>query len=280
MERKNDMKHAYYGYTKEELLNNNPKLPVLVMEDNEAVFRSMAEEMAEEIKAHNEKGEKTVFICPVGPVGQYPFFVEKVNKERISLKNVWFINMDEYLDDEKKWVPETHPLSFRGFMNRVVYEKIDEELVMPKEQRIFPDPENLDYIPNLIEELGGVDICFGGIGINGHVAFNEADPSLSNEEFLAQKTRVLEITKETRTANAIGDFNGALEDMPHYCVTIGIYEIAHARKIRLGCFRNWHRAVGRRTAYGEATSDFPVSLLTDHADINLKITEFVAALEG
>lgn len=95
------MKHAYYGYTKEELLNNNPKLPVLVMEDNEAVFRSMAEEMAEEIKAHNEKGEKTVFICPVGPVGQYPFFVEKVNKERISLKNVWFINMDEYLDDEK-----------------------------------------------------------------------------------------------------------------------------------------------------------------------------------
>ena len=57
-----------------------------------------------------------------------------------------------------------------------------------------------------------------------------ADPSLTNEEFLAQKTRVLEITKETRTANAIGDFNGALEDMPHYCVTIGIYEISHARK--------------------------------------------------
>lgn len=53
---------------------------------------------------------------------------------------------------------------------------------------------------------------------------------MSPEEFLAQKTRVLEITKETRTANAIGDFGGALEDMPHYCVTIGIYEIAHARK--------------------------------------------------
>ena len=80
--------------------------------------------------------------------------------------------------------------------------------------------------------------------------------------------------------NNIGDFGGALEDMPHYCVTIGIYEIAHARKIRLGCFRNWHRAVVRRTAYGDATSDFPVSLLTNHPDINLKITEFVAALEG
>ena len=274
------MRHAYYSYSKEELVSNNPKLPVIVMEDNAAVFRSMAEEMTEEIKMHNEKGEKTVFICPVGPVGQYPFFVEMVNKERISLKNVWFINMDEYLDDEKKWIEETHPLSFRGFMNREVYGKIDEELLMPEEQRVFPDPENLDYIPNLIEKLGGVDICFGGIGINGHVAFNEADPSMSPEEFLAQKTRVLEITKETRTANAIGDFGGALEDMPHYCVTIGIYEIAHARKIRLGCFRNWHRAVVRRAAYGEATADFPVSLLTGHSDINLKITEFVAALEG
>lgn len=273
-------KHEYYTYTKEELLNKGAKLPVIVMEDNAAVFQSMAEEMTEEIKKNNAAGKKTVFICPVGPVGQYPYFVEMVNKEKISLKNVWFINMDEYLDDDKKWVPETHPLSFRGFMNRTVYSKIAPELVMPEEQRVFPDPENVEYIPQLIEKLGGVDICFGGIGINGHVAFNEADASLSNEEFLAQKTRVLDITKETRTANAIGDFNGALEDMPKYCVTIGIYEIAHARKIRLGCFRNWHRAVVRRTAYGEATSDFPVSLLTNHQDINLKVTEFVAALEG
>lgn len=273
-------KHEYYTYTKEELLNKGAKLPVIVMEDNTAVFQSMAEEMTEEIKKNNAEGKKTVFICPVGPVGQYPYFVEMVNKEKISLKNVWFINMDEYLDDDKKWVPETHPLSFRGFMNRTVYSQIDPELVMPEGQRVFPDPENVEYIPQLIEKLGGVDICFGGIGINGHVAFNEADASLSNEEFLAQKTRVLDITKETRTANAIGDFNGALEDMPKYCVTIGIYEIAHARKIRLGCFRNWHRAVVRRIAYGDATSDFPVSLLTNHPDINLKITEFVAALEG
>ena len=239
------MGHSYYSYTKEELVGNGPKLPVIVMEDNAEVFHSMAVEMVDEIKKHNEKGEKTVFICPVGPVGQYPYFVDMVNEQNISLKNVWFINMDEYLDDEKQWISTNHP----------------------------------EYISELIEKLGGVDICFGGIGINGHVAFNEADPSLTNEEFLAQKTRVLKITKETRTANAIGDFNGALEDMPHYCITIGINEISHARKIRLGCFRNWHRAVVRRAAYGEATSDFPVSLLTSHPDINLKITEFVAALD-
>lgn len=97
--------------------------------------------------------------------------------------------MDEYLDDDKKWVPETHPLSFRGFMNRTVYSQIDPELVMPEEQRVFPDPENVEYIPQLIEKLGGVDICFGGIGINGHVAFNEADASLSNRRISGSENK-------------------------------------------------------------------------------------------
>lgn len=272
------MRHEYYSYNKEQLLSN-PKINMICMEDNSQVFKEMARQMAEEIKAHNEKGEKTVFICPVGPVGQYPYFVELVNEGNISLKNVWFINMDEYLDDDKQWVPMDHPLSFRGFMERTVYSKIKPELVMPEEQRVFPDPKNTSYIPDLIEKLGGVDVAFGGIGINGHVAFNEADPSLSNEEFLNQKTRVLAISPETRAANAIGDFNGALEDMPHYCVTIGIYEIAHAKKIRLGCFRNWHRAVVRRAGYGEPTSEFPVSLLQSHPDLTLTFTDFVANLE-
>ena len=150
----------------------------------------------DEIRKHNENGEKTVFICPVGPVGQYPYFVDMVNEQNISLKNVWFINMDEYLDDEKQWISKDHPLSFRGFMQRTVYDKVRPELVMPEDQRVFPDPNHPEYISELIEKLGGVDICFGGIGINGHVAFNEADPSLTNEEFLAQKTRVLKITKK------------------------------------------------------------------------------------
>ncbi|MBR5578089.1 MAG: glucosamine-6-phosphate isomerase [Lachnospiraceae bacterium] len=271
------MYHEYYYFNKEELLKN-PKIPLIVMEDNQTVFRSMAKEMVDEIKRKNELGETTVFICPVGPVGQYPYFVDMVNEEKISLKNVWFINMDEYLTDDKQWIPKEHRLSFRGFMDRAVYSKIAPELVMPKEQRVFPDPENTAYIPELIEKLGGVDICFGGIGINGHVAFNEADPTLSPEEFLAQKTRVLEIAKETRAVNSIGDLNGALDDMPAYCITIGINEIYNSRKIRLGCFRDWHRSVVRHAAYGEKSAHFPVSLLQGHPDINLKFTEFVANL--
>ena len=149
---------------------------------------------------------------------------------------------------------------------------------MPPEQRVFPDPENTGYIPELIKNLGGVDIAFGGIGINGHVAFNEPQDELSGEEFLQLQTRILPISKETRAVNSIGDLNGALDDMPHYCITIGIREISEARKIRLGCFRDWHRSVVRHAAYGKAEAHFPVSLLQKHPDINIKFTEFVAEL--
>lgn len=272
------MHHAYYYYTKEQLLSA-PKIPMEVMEDKPAVFQTIAREMADEIKAKNAAGETTVFICPVGPIGQYPYFVDIVNSERISLKNCWFINMDEYLGDDMQWIPMDHPLSFRGFMERTVYSQIDPELNVPEEQRVFPDPDNVGYIPALIENLGGVDVCFGGIGINGHLAFNEPDPKLTCEEFKQLKTRVLPISPETRTANAIGDFGGRLEDMPTHCVTIGFNEIYKSRKIRLGIFRDWHRAVARRVGYGEMTTDFPVSMLADHPDVLLRMTEFVAALE-
>lgn len=271
------MRHEYNSYSREKLLEA-PKIPVAVLPDNEAVFREIAQEMADEISRKNELGERTVFICPVGPVGQYPYFVELVNSKNISLKNVWFLNMDEYLTDDKEWISKDDSLSFRGFMERTVYTKIRPELVMPPEQRVFPDPKNLSAMGELIERLGGVDICFGGIGINGHLAFNESDDTLSPEEFGNLHTRVLEISRETRTANAIGDLNGAIDDMPRYCVTIGMHEICSARKVRLGCFRDWHRSVVRHAAYGEVSAHFPVTLLQQHADALIRITEFVAKL--
>ena len=122
-----------------------------------------------------------------------------------------------------------------------------------------------------IEELGGVDIAFGGIGITGHLAFNEPQPELTAEQFAQLPTRVLDIHPETRATNCVGDLGGALEDMPRKCVTIGMKEILGARKLRLGVFRDWHRAVCRRAAYGEVTAAFPATLAQNHPDALLYV---------
>lgn len=259
------MDTSYYQISAEEL-GKNAKIPLVKMGDSGEVFYEMALEMVETIRANNAAGRHTVFICPVGPVGQYPIFVRLVNRDRISLKNCWFINMDEYLNDDESYISPESPLSFHGFMDKTVYSKLDPELVMPKEQRIFPDPQDPERIARLIKELGGVDIAFGGIGINGHLAFNEAQDELSAEAFAQLHTRVLTISRETRTSNSIGDLNGAIDAMPHKCVTIGIAEILGARKVRLGVFRDWHRSVVRQAAYGEVSGHFPATLLQRHPD--------------
>lgn len=246
-------------------LGRNSKIPLMVLGDSGEVFYELALEMIGTIQSNNAAGKKTVLICPVGPVGQYPIFVRLVNRDSISLKNCWFINMDEYLTDSGEWIAESEALSFRGFMQRNVYGKIRPELLMPQEQRVFPDPKDLGRIPRLIEELGGVDIAFGGIGINGHLAFNEPE-AVSAAEFATRMTRTLEISGETRTINSVGDLCGAIEAMPKRCVTIGMHEILSARKIRLGVFRDWHRAVVRRAAYGEVTAEFPATLCQQHPD--------------
>ena len=261
---------SYYQISADRL-GEGAKIPLCKLGDSGEVFYEMALEMVREIEKNNAEGRRTVFICPVGPVGQYPIFVRLVNERRLSLKNCWFINMDEYLTDEDEWIEESSKLSFRGFMNRNVYGRIDEELLMPESQRVFPDPHNVEYIPGLIEELGGVDIAFGGIGINGHLAFNEASEEMSAEEFAKLRTRVLDISRETRVANAIGDLNGAIDAMPKRCVTIGIYEILSARKLRLGVFRDWHRAVVRQAAYGEVSAHFPVTLAQRHPDAKIYV---------
>lgn len=261
---------SYYQISAKDL-GLDAKIPLVKLGDSGEVFYEMALEMVSTIQANNAQGKKTVFICPVGPVGQYPIFVRLVNRDRVSLKNCWFINMDEYLNDDETYIDFCSPLSFHGFMYRTVYSKIDPELLMPENQRLFPDPKDPGFVDRTIEALGGVDIAFGGIGINGHLAFNEARDDLSPEEFAKLNTRVLSISRETLTANAIGDLSGAIEAMPRKCITIGIAQILGARKLRLGVFRDWHRAVVRRAAYGEVTAQFPVTLAQRHPDAKIYV---------
>lgn len=268
------MKHYYQlpAYK----LHQGARIPFLQLNESGEVFYELALKMIETIEQNNAQGKHSVLIIPVGPVGQYPIFIRLVNQMRIDLSRCWFFNMDEYLDDKGAWIPLEDRLSFRGYMSRNVFEKIDTDLLPPLEQRVFPDPQTPERMDSLISSLGGADLCIGGVGLNGHLAFNEPQPELSIEAFSSLGSRVLEIAPETRATNCIGDLAGALEDMPTHCVTIGAHQILTAKKVVLGVFRDWHRAVLRRALHGDKSTAFPVTLLQGHPDA-LIISNAVAA---
>lgn len=260
-----------------ETLGCGAKIPLKKLGDSGEVFYELALDMLTVIEEKNARNERAVLICPVGPVGQYPIFTRLVNERRVSLKNTWFLNMDEYLDENDEWIDSENQLSFRGFMQREVYARIDPALVMPEDQRVFPDPAEPSALPALIERLGGVDLAVGGIGVNGHLAFNEARNDMTAEQFAALPTRVLEISRETRAVNAVGELGGAIDAMPRRCVTIGMAEILRAQRVRIGVFRDWHRAVVRQAAYGAVSAHFPATLLQRHLDALIYVNHTAAA---
>ena len=102
------------------------------------VYLDMALVMLEEIMKNNAQKKKTVMIVPVGPTDQYPILVKLVNQLKVSLKNVWFFNMDEYMVSPNEMINTTNVMSFQRRMNDEFYSRVEEDLVMAKSQRMFP----------------------------------------------------------------------------------------------------------------------------------------------
>ncbi len=93
-----------------------------------------------------------------GPEDQFQTFIDRVNNERISLKNLYIFHMDFGLDWNSRTFPEGNNWhSPQGRMKVRFYGKIDPELNVPEEQRIWPTLQDLDLVDRKIEELGGVD---------------------------------------------------------------------------------------------------------------------------
>jgi glucosamine-6-phosphate deaminase len=259
-------------------LGRGTPVKVRILGDMMSLAHDLAGALKAEILAANREGRGATFIIPVGPVDQYPLLARALNQERISCRNVVFIGMDEYLDDNDRWVPEDHPLSFRGFLARMFYDLLDPALAPPPAQRVFPDPRDLSVIPQLIAARGGVEVCYGGIGITGHIAFNEPpepDAPMSLEAFAALPTRVLTLTRETRTINSV-TVGGEISIIPHRAVTVGMKEILGARRLRLYCNRLWQSAVARRVLHGPITPACPASLVRTHPDASLTVADYVA----
>lgn len=265
----------FYEINEDDILGNN-KVKVYLVETNIDIYNDIARVMANKLKENNQKGIITSFILPIGPKGQYKRFVRICNTEKISCKNLITINMDEYLNDNDNYISEDHPLSFRGFMKENLFKQLNDDLKIKPENIYFPDPNNSVEIEKVIEELDGVDICFGGVGINGHIAFNEPmDGNLITiDEFRKLKTRILDVSKETVVINSI-KYGGHTEFIPRRCITIGIAEIFMAKELRFYLEHDWQSAVLRKIIFMDPTPSFPASFLKEHKNSSITVSENV-----
>lgn len=263
-----------------EELGKGSNIKLNVCEAEVDMYWKVAIEVLETIEENNRKGEPTLMVVPYGPLGPYARIAYLVNKYRVSLKNCTFINMDEYLTDDLKYIDKDDPLSFRGGMERTFYQKVDEELNVLPENRYFPDPDKLDEPMNLIKKFGKLDMVFGGVGINGHYAFNEPPKEneiVSNEEFLNRSTRILEVSNETRTINSFMNCGGNLDAIPRYCITVGMKEMFMAKKVRMCMPRDWNAGALRKILHGEVTAKVPCSLFQKHPDAVLYAAQVALA---
>lgn len=201
---------------------------VIIEPNYEAMSRWAANYVANRIKEANPTPEKPFKLgCPTGssPLGLYKELIKKYEAGEISFQNVITFNMDEYVH-----LPEEHPESYHSFMWKNFFSHID----IKKENVHILNGNAEDLIKECeeyeaaIEAAGGIDLFMGGVGPDGHLAFNEPGSSLSS------KTRIKTLTTDTIIANS-RFFDGDLSLVPNQALTVGIGTVMAAKEVLLVC---------------------------------------------
>jgi len=197
---------------------------ILIHENYQVLSKWTAYFIAQKIKKANPTPEKPYVLgLPTGssPVGTYQELVELYKEGRVSFQNVVTFNMDEYVG-----IPEEHPHSYHYFMWSHLFSHVD----IPKENVNIlngnaPDlEEECTRYEEKIKKVGGINLFLGGIGPDGHIAFNEPCSSLSS------RTRVKTLTYDTRLANA-RFFNNDVNKVPKIALTVGVGTVMDAREV-------------------------------------------------
>ncbi|MHA1658114.1 MAG: 6-phosphogluconolactonase [Promethearchaeota archaeon] len=239
---------------------------LIVSKDLDALHQHFAEEIASEIQENLEKNRPTRLILPVGPTGQYPILASIIKKKNISLADCWFFFMDEYCNDNGNAISINHPLSFKRIIKEQFLDNLEKNHDLNPKRIIFPNENNINMLSQKISEVGGIDTCYGGIGIHGHVAFNEPEANISKSD-----PRKIKLNDFTITINAIrAQVGGNLENFPKEAYTLGMKQILAAHRIRLYC-RNgttydWANTILRIALLGRPGDDYPVTYIRNHND--------------
>jgi glucosamine-6-phosphate deaminase len=199
---------------------------IIVHDNYEALSKWVAYYIAQKItKAKPTKDHPFVLGLPTGssPIGTYQQLVELHRQGKVSFKNVVTFNMDEYVG-----LPENHPQSYHYFMWHHLFSHVD---IPPENVNILngnaPDlEEECDAYEEKIRKAGGIDFFLGGIGPDGHIAFNEPGSSLSS------RTRIKTLTYDTRVANS-RFFDGDPTQVPKTALTVGVATVMDAREVAI-----------------------------------------------
>lgn len=197
---------------------------LIIQPDYENLSRWVANYVAERINAAQPSKDKPFVLgLPTGstPLGMYRKLIELHKEGRLSFANVITFNMDEYIG-----LPEDHEQSYHSFMWNNFFSHID----IPKENVHILNGNAKDIKAECeayeakIKSVGGIDIFLGGIGPDGHIAFNEPGSSLSS------RTRVKTLTTDTIHANS-RFFDGDLSKVPTTALTVGVGTILDAKEV-------------------------------------------------
>lgn len=203
---------------------------------------------------------EAVLGLPTGstPIGMYQGLVRLNQEGLVSFAKVKTFNLDEYVGLSRK-----HPQSYTSFMREYLWSRVD----LPLEFTDIPqgDAEDLNAeclrYDKKIEEAGGIDLLILGLGLNGHIGFNEPSHNLQI------KTHVVELTTETMTANA--RFFQDFEEIPRKAITMGIGSIMQAKKILLLVSGDNKKEILSKTLFGPVSTEVPASIIQLHANLTV-----------
>jgi len=249
----------------------NPDFRIAVADDPAEFYRSFAADLVGRVRAARDDGRTFVAILPVGPMPQYELAARMINAERIALDHVHTFNMDEYANEDGVTAPVSWAGSFQRAMRERFFALVDRELQPPDDQIHFPTTEAIGDYSARLEDLGGADVCYGGIGWCGHIAFWESH--LGHEfagdldAYKRAGARLVELHPMTIMQNALHSFGGDWSWVPPKANTIGPREILGARHRSfwldgdLGGGVSWQRFIARLVAHGPVSEFVPGSIL-------------------
>ena len=256
-------------------LGKGTKARIIVVPTAEAMQQAFVDDVASLLRERNAQGRSLSVILPVGPV-QFRPLAERLNRDRLDLRRFYVFPMDEFCNETGERVSEDHPLSLRGFLRRELVDLLDPSLGFRAANLTPPDAANPSAYVHRMSEVGGVDVAYTGLGINGHLAFNEPEPEMDVEEYARLSVRLVRLSPATIVQMAMGGTDGDLLGIPSRAVTVGMRELLAAREIHGYFPRRWHSAALRRALHGPVTPAFPASYLQRHPNVVITVPAYVA----